>query len=278
MMPVSILFLGLGVFLLNAGESPDKNIKEVLSLVDTPKGLAYILLFLTFVMWVRAITHTIWGQFKKLPHFSKSKLDEDIQEEPQAEDGGKEPAKPKTLASDYNLKRYSLSLTRMLRNQAAYNSDQATVLLERGIFYVWFGIVFYLCSIIGWQLVIAQWTFHTAFIYGMASCTFLFLFIEFLSAWFLRQYRHFVDTATYLLKVKAIFDRYRLLFLIITEEKSGLSEESLRLLSKALTDDFPWPNDSHLNKADVAFAKEAMASLTSLVKASRMEKKHTRDD
>jgi len=182
-------------------------------------------------------------------------------------------------ATSSDFRGHSFSLCRVLEEKARLSDEKASTLLDKGTFYVWVGIIFYLASIVVWQVVIAQSTFRPEFIYGMVSCTFLFLFIEFLSAWFLKQYRHFVDTSTYLLKVKAIFDRYHLLFLAIAGERKDLSEDEgkSKLLSKALMDEFQWPNDSHLNKADVAFAKEALTSLSSLIKALRAEKKEKDD-
>ncbi|MDH8179558.1 hypothetical protein QIG81_27635, partial [Klebsiella pneumoniae] len=69
------------------------------------------------------------------------------------------------------------------------------------------GITFFITSIIVWQVLSWLTGFKEQYIYGMISCSLLFIFIEFLSAWFLKQYRHFVDTSTYHIKVKSIFDK-----------------------------------------------------------------------
>ena len=179
-----------------------------------------------------------------------------------------------------DFRSHFISLSNVLEEKARLSDEKASVLLDKGTFYVWVGIVFYLGSIIVWQVVISQATFRPEFIYGMVSCTFLFLFIEFLSAWFLKQYRQFVDTSTYLLKVKAIFDRYNLLFLAIAGESKDLSTDDAKakIVSRALTDDFPWPADSHLSKADVAFAREALLSLSSLIRAARPGKREEEKD
>jgi CRISPR/Cas system-associated endonuclease Cas3-HD len=109
----------------------------------------------------------------------------------------------------------------------------------------------------------------------MVACSILFLFIEFLSAWFLKQYRQFVDTATYLFKVKAIFDRHYLLYLALKGGEAHLAgdEKKLKTLAEALTDEIKWPNDNHLTKADVAFAREALDSVSDLLKALKSNRK-----
>jgi hypothetical protein len=119
----------------------------------------------------------------------------------------------------------------------------------------------------------------TEYVYGIVTTSLLFLFIEFLSAWFLKQYRHFVDTATYLLKVKAIFDRYYLIYLALKGAESQLAGDAKKLetLTSALTEDIKWPSDAHLTKADVAFAREALDSVSDLLKALKYSRKEKKD-
>jgi hypothetical protein len=102
-----------------------------------------------------------------------------------------------------------------LSARALDSDEKASLLLERGISYVKFGLWFYFVAIVVWQTLVHFMGFKPEYLYGMGTTSLLFLFIEFLSAWFLKQYRHFVDTATYLLKVKAIFDRYYLIYLAL---------------------------------------------------------------
>lgn len=299
--PSMLIFLvcsTLGVALLFLSES-SQNITEILKYLATTKvlGLAFLcvaavayIYSLLRVIKIRSFSeiderakrnsidkttlHAMTDKIRKLSQAEKidySKIEDIIKQQVSLKERS-------VVSPDY--KGHSFSLVRILEEKARLSDEKASTLLDKGTFYVWVGITFYLASIIVWQVVIAHSNFRPEFIYGMASCTFLFLFIEFLSAWFLKQYRHFVDTSTYLLKVKAIFDRYHLLFLAIAGERKDLSDNEVKskLLSKALMDEFPWPNDSHLNKADVAFAKEALVSLSSLIKATRADKKTNDDD
>lgn len=293
----SAICFTLGMFLLTASGS-ERDFQEALQVLMTPKGLAYALIGAGTVAYLYATAKAIKiRSFSEIDERAKREsfgvttvreMTNEIRELSQAEkidyakieDIIKQQISHKEQpATSSDFRGHSFSLSRVLEEKARLSDEKASTLLDKGTFYVWVGIIFYLASIVVWQVVIAQSTFRPEFIYGMVSCTFLFIFIEFLSAWFLKQYRHFVDTSTYLLKVKAIFDRYHLLFLAIAGERKDLSDDEgkSKLLSKALMDEFQWPSDSHLNKADVAFAKEALASLSSLIKASRTEKKEKDD-
>jgi hypothetical protein len=297
-MIISAICFALGMFLLTAGGS-EGDLQEAFQVLMTPRGLAYALIGAGTVAYLYAAIRVIKiRSFSEIDERAKREsldvttvreMTNEIRELSQAEkiDYAKieeiikqQISHKEQPATSSDFRGHSFSLSRVLEEKARLSDEKASTLLDKGTFYVWVGIIFYLASIVVWQVVIVQSTFRPEFIYGMVSCTFLFLFIEFLSAWFLKQYRHFVDTSTYLLKVKAIFDRYHLLFLAIAGEKKDLSDDEAKskLLSKALMDEFQWPSDSHLNKADVAFAKEALASLSSLIKASRAEKKGTDDD
>lgn len=295
---VSAVCFTLGTFLLTVSGS-EQSLQEAFQVLMTPKGLAYALIGVGTVAYlyagVRAIKIRSFSEIderakrESLDVTTVREMTNEIRELSQAEkiDYAKieeiikqQISHKEQSSTSSDFRGHSFSLSRVLEEKARLSDEKASNLLDKGTFYVWVWIIFYLASIVVWQVVIAQSTFRPEFIYGMVSCTFLFLFIEFLSAWFLKQYRHFVDTSTYLLKVKAIFDRYHLLFLAIAGERKDLSDDEgkSKLLSKALMDEFQWPSDSHLNKADVAFAKEALASLSSLIKASRAEKKEKEDD
>lgn len=161
------------------------------------------------------------------------------------------------------------ALTSALSDKAANADQKASMLLDKGVIYARFGIGFYLVSVLMWQG-LAWWRgFQIQFIYGIASCSLLFVFIEFFSAWFLKQYRQFVDTSTYLTKVKSIFDRYVLMFYLASDTE--IHAEKNKLTVSALTDvlknEISWPDSYLLKTQDVGFAKDAISSLTEVGKA-----------
>ena len=53
--------------------------------------------------------------------------------------------------------------------------------------------------------------------------------------------------------------------------------KKLETLTSALTEDIKWLNDAHLTKADVAFAREALDSVSELLKALKSNRKEKKD-
>lgn len=148
--------------------------------------------------------------------------------------------------------------------KASEADKKASKLLDKGIATAIGGFVFLILSIIAWQIFIATYSeIKQQHIYGMVSCSVLFIFIEFISAWFLKQYKSFTDTSTYLLKIKSIFDRYMLYFLAIRELPENQSEK----LGKVLTDEIKFPDTYLLKQGDIGFAKEAMETMLYLTQA-----------
>lgn len=163
-----------------------------------------------------------------------------------------------------------------LEEKATVADQKASILLDKGTSYSRGGITFFILSIIVWQLLAWIKGFEAQFIYGIASCSVLFIFIEFLSAWFLKQYRQFVDTSTYLIKVKSIFDRYMLAYLLL-KEASGENREKLLEVLPLLKEDIKWPETYLLKNADVSFAKETMETMTYLLKTMKETTKDAKE-
>lgn len=167
-----------------------------------------------------------------------------------------------------SFENYFNTIRTTLEEKAAVADQKASVLLDKGISYSKGGITFFIISIIAWQILSWNKGFEPQFIYGIASCSVLFIFIEFLSAWFLKQYRQFVDTSTYLIKVKSIFDRYMLAYLLL-KEASGDQKEKLLDVLPLLKEDIKWPETYLLKNGDVSFAKETMETMTYLLKTMK---------
>ncbi|MFG0603838.1 hypothetical protein ACF8PL_26980 [Delftia sp. WSY_4] len=161
-------------------------------------------------------------------------------------------------------------MTELLRQQAETYDVKASKLLDKGVVYAGVGLLFFFISIVAWQLIFHFFGFSTAHIYGIASCASLFVAIEVISAWFLRQYRNFIDSSTELLKIKAIFDKIILLKLASDE---SLSSESLEAqLGEALARDFTWPERPVVpNKGgvDVKNLNEILSLAQKLLKDSK---------
>lgn len=171
---------------------------------------------------------------------------------------------------------YFNTIRTTLEEKATVADQKASVLLDKGTAYSRGGITFFIVSIVIWQVLSWIKGFESQFIYGIASCSVLFIFIEFLSAWFLKQYRQFVDTSTYLIKVKSIFDRYMLAYLLL-KEASGDKKEKLLEVLPLLKEDIKWPETYLLKNGDVSFAKETMETMTYLLKTMKETAKEAKE-
>ncbi len=171
---------------------------------------------------------------------------------------------------------YFNDIRSVLIEQAHTADKKASILLDKGTAYSKGGITFFIISIISWQILSWITGFKEQYIYGIVSCSLLFIFIEFLSAWFLKQYRHFVDTSTYHIKVKSIFDKYMMSFLAIKSLGHANSNEEAKYqaMLRLLEDDIKWPESYLHNRAEVSFAKEALEAMTHFAKAMKSEAKN----
>ncbi|MEL5236829.1 hypothetical protein PTR36_15255 [Serratia bockelmannii] len=163
---------------------------------------------------------------------------------------------------------YFKSMKVLLERKASAADEKASILLEKGTSYTKFGIIFYLTSILIWQYIFWKQGFKVDFAWGIASCSFLFLFIEFLSAWFLKQYKNFTDTSTYLIKVKSTLDRYMLMYMLGVENKDNEVKLMVRKsLLDMLSKEIQWPDNKTINNNDNGYAKDALSSLSGAIKS-----------
>jgi len=169
-----------------------------------------------------------------------------------------------------SFEKYFESLSFFLEEQSQTADEKASILLDKGTMYSRNGIFFFIFTIIAWQITATFFGFKPQHIYGIASCSLLFIFIEFLSAWFLKQYRHYVDTSTYLIKVKSIFDRYMLSYLAIIKIE-GVELGKFSNLTSLLAEEIKWPESYLMKNPDISFAKEALETMSHFVKTIKSE-------
>lgn len=146
------------------------------------------------------------------------------------------------------------------------SEQKASMLLDKGTSYLIRGIYFFVASIVFWQLVMFGVGFQHYMWFGIVSCSLTFLVIEFLAAWFLKQYRSYVDTTVVFLRVRSTFSRYLLSFhaLVDSEQELITADTSRAALLKALEYEVKWPDDKDLNANDFNFMLESMNSFTSV--------------
>ena len=176
------------------------------------------------------------------------------------------PATPESFQAQMSL------AVGVLERKAKLADEKASALLDRGVTYSKFGIGFFIVAIVAWQF-LAWWKgFATQFIFGIASSTVLFVFLQFLSSWFLKQYRHFVEVSTYLIEIKSVFDRYALLYLLAREAdgKGQAESASISALVGSLQEEMKWPRARPGFTDDVYYAKDAISATDEVVKIVRL--------
>lgn len=162
---------------------------------------------------------------------------------------------------------YVLSLIQTLDKHVTLAEEKASKLLDTGTKYLRRGIYFYIVSIIVWQVAFHYWGGTTYMIYGIASCSITFLVVEFLAAWFLRQYRSFVESSMQFMKVRSVFDRYLLSYYSLKEFglEDGVSmSESRSLMLKVLEEKAGWP-ETVVSTADVNHMVQMFSSVSDLL-------------
>lgn len=170
---------------------------------------------------------------------------------------------------------YFYGITKNLDNQIEASDQKASILLQSGKKCIISGIVLYIIAIVLWQFLVNDGEFKFKYAYGMFASSLLFIFIEFFGAWFLRQYKQFVDTSTYLIKIKSILQRYILAFLALNDAKE--KDFDISPVISMLQEEIKWPETYLLKKPDVNFAKECLETATNLIK-SVQDKNKSKDE
>ncbi|MCQ4297465.1 hypothetical protein NAU58_17955 [Pseudomonas stutzeri] len=164
---------------------------------------------------------------------------------------------------DHYLKRIISDLDK----QISLSDEKASKLLDKGVGYLGAGLFFYIISILFWQFWARGDELSAVVALGMFSCTITFVVIEFLAAWFLKQYRSFIDSSLSYARVKSHYDRCLLSYYAL-REFSSTAEDSAVLRSEMLEylkREAHWPDAKQINDNDFNYMLESMNSITSAV-------------
>lgn len=154
-----------------------------------------------------------------------------------------------------------------LDDQISLSDEKASKLLDKGVGYLGAGLFFYIGSIIFWQFWAKGDELSAVVALGMFSCTIAFVVIEFLAAWFLKQYRSFTDSSLSYARVRSHYDRCLLSYYAIREFSSAAEgpavkrEEILEYLKR----EAHWPDAKQINDNDFNYMLESMNSMTSAI-------------
>lgn len=163
---------------------------------------------------------------------------------------------------------YIHGITKSLERHIDLSEKKASKLLDTGTMYLRRGIYFYVASIFVWQLIAHVWGVDKQLIFGVVSCSLTFLVVEFLAAWFLKQYRSFIDSSIQFMKVKSVFDRYLLSYYAVKEfsggESKDLAETKAQIL-KVLSEEIKWPEALNTKAPDINHMVQMFDSLVGVL-------------
>lgn len=176
-----------------------------------------------------------------------------------------------SLKSDYlsygavsNGEPFEIYCSSILKSLSAYATSSevtATKLLDKGVAFMAGGLVFYLLAIVIWQ-VFANLTHPDPYVMyvGMAACSMTFIVVEFLAAWFFKQYRYYVEVSLACLRVRSVYDRYLLGYYALKEFKTDGDEKIRNQMSEILKEDVKWPTYKGASANDFNYMVESMSS------------------
>ncbi|XVO86702.1 hypothetical protein ACQ9Y2_23665 [Pseudomonas palleroniana] len=172
--------------------------------------------------------------------------------------------KSRTIAGGFDFVEHMNSIIESLDFQIDYAEEKASLLLESGRRFLKWGIWLYVASIVIWQIYLwyIKFEVNAGVVAGMVSCSVLFLIIEFLGAWFLKQYRHYGDSAFAYMKVRSSYNKYMLAYCAIVEfsgadDDSKAKEDILKVLSAAEQ----WPELKEINSNDFNYMLQSVDSM-----------------
>lgn len=166
------------------------------------------------------------------------------------------------------IEQYIGRLTKSLDRHIELSEIKGSKLLDTGTSYLRRGLYAYVISIGVWQVVAYYRGVDSSLIYGVVSCSLAFLVVEFLAAWFLKQYRNFIDSSVQFMRVKTVFDRYMLSYYAVkefsVEGAEGVAEAKAQIL-KVLAEEIKWPEPVGGKAGDVNHMVQMFESLAGVL-------------
>lgn len=138
---------------------------------------------------------------------------------------------------------YISSVQKSISLYASRSEDTASKLLEKGVAFMAGGLVFYVVAIVLWQFFanLTKPDSHMMYV-GMAACSMTFIVVEFLAAWFFKQYRYYVEVSLSCLRVRSVYDRYLLGYYALREFEGDGGTAAREQMAKILKEDVNWPD------------------------------------
>lgn len=178
--------------------------------------------------------------------------------------GGEEKVDPFSYGAataESSFESYMSNILKSLSAYAAASEVTATKLLDKGVAFMAGGLVFYIVAIVIWQI-FANLTHPDAYVMyvGMAACSMTFIVVEFLAAWFFKQYRYYVEVSLSCLRVRSVYDRYLLNYYALREFKGEGDIEVRNKMTEILKEDVEWPASKNTVVNDFNYMIESMGA------------------
>lgn len=171
--------------------------------------------------------------------------------------------KSRKAASGYEFSVHMRTIIESLDHQIDYAEEKASRLLEVGRSFVRGGIWLYIFSIIVWQgyLYYINFQLSAGVIAGMVSTTAVFLIMEFLGSWYLKQYRHYGDSAFSYMKVRSSYNKYMLAYCVVVEFSENDPAKSQEDILRVLAESEKWPEIKDVNANDFNYMLQSVESM-----------------
>lgn len=171
--------------------------------------------------------------------------------------------KSRKAASGYEFSVHMRTIIESLDHQIDYAEEKASRLLEVGRSFVRGGIWLYIFSIIVWQgyLYYINFQLSAGVIVGMVSTTAVFLIMEFLGSWYLKQYRHYGDSAFSYMKVRSSYNKYMLAYCVVVEFSENDPAKSQEDILRVLAESEKWPELKDVNANDFNYMLQSVETM-----------------
>ncbi|WP_409289505.1 hypothetical protein [Pseudomonas sp. KCJK8927] len=186
-------------------------------------------------------------------------------------EGGVERFSYGAASSDTYFEKYMTSILGSLSVYAVRSEETATKLLGKGVAFMAGGLFFYVLAIVLWQVFANLLKPDEKVMYvGMAACSMTFIVIEFLAAWFFKQYRYYVEVSMACMRVRSAYDRQLLMFYAqreihthATNDDVGELSGSMERLFEVLQRDVNWPSYNAGKENDFNYMVESVGVMHS---------------
>ena len=158
---------------------------------------------------------------------------------------------------------YVNAIVKALDDRISLSEIKANLLLSQGKSLMGWGVAFYICAIGMWQVLAHYWGYNYILLVGMVSSSLLFVVIEFLAAWFLKQYRSYIDSSMAYLQIRSVYNNYLLTYYSLDQFNEQVDMQ--KLLVDMLAKEITWPSISDLSKNDFNYMLESLSAFSGTI-------------